>query len=497
MEAYVKHRRLLLHKDKRRKDSLPKPPSSPVPSSAPSQPIPLSAFVNDRIGNKLAALSSSFGQKLESLTSVLLSKILLLQAPTESHMSARMSNPSSTAPPAVPALCPSPGLDLPPLNPEGTVGFHRQFLGERVGPVPSGSRVPFPLDQVYVVRDSGYVLSVDVQVPPAVAEVPAQVGAASLVFTDRRLPPAVAEASTLAHPSASAVSTSTHIRSPFAEAQAPPTAASAHPPVRFADPPVAGPSAPEQAEEEDEDGASVVSNSLVVDRTVARLASFIHDSYPESCLLSASPLASRCGFESLYALAEPSESTRPRFCLYLRVDEIMTDVCDRAAVIAKGTKPLSAILPKHRRSHLVADVADFTAPLAINSDFLQLAENKSISTKRLGTVLFFGLEWMKSSMKSLLEANSYLLWLLSGLLSQLKRDGFAPSDSAISSLSASLRRQTRTAILLSDFIVSKRRESYLGHASLPLSASQKRELLISLGLESSLFDQGLLEKVSG
>ena len=87
-------------------------------------------------------------------------------------MSARMSNPSSAAPPAVPVLCPSPGLDLPPSNPEGTVGFHQEFLGKGVGPVPSGSRVPFPLAQSYV-RDSGSIMSADAQVPPVVVEVPA------------------------------------------------------------------------------------------------------------------------------------------------------------------------------------------------------------------------------------------------------------------------------------------------------------------------------------
>ena len=221
---------------------------------------------------------------------------------------------------------------------------------------------------------------------------------------------------------------------------------------------------------------------------LARLAAFIHYSYPESRPLSVAP---QCSFESLYVLAEPSESTRPCFRVYPHVDKMMTDVREHVAVLAKGTKPLSAIFPKRRRSHSVAAIADLTAPLAVNSDFLQLAEI-SISTKRLGTVSFF-----ISSTKSLLEANSYSLWLLSGLLSQFKRDGFAPSDSAISSLSASLSGQTRTAASLSDFIISKCWESYLGLASLPLSALQKQELLITPGSDSSLFDQGLLEKVSG
>ena len=75
------------------------------------------------------------------------------------------------------------------------------------------------------------------------------------------------------------------------------------------------------------------------------------------------------------------ESTRPRFRLYSRVDEILADVRDRADKLAKTSKPLSAILPRHWRSHSVVDVADFTTPLALNSDFSHLAENKSVLTK--------------------------------------------------------------------------------------------------------------------
>ena len=37
----------------------------------------------------------------------------------------------------------------------------------------------------------------------------------------------------------------------------------------------------------------------------------------------------------------------------------------------------------------------------------------------------------------------------------------------------------------------------MAHVSLPLSAPQKRELLVTPGSEASLFDQSLLEKVSG
>ena len=68
---------------------------------------------------------------------------------------------------------------------------------------------------------------------------------------------------------------------------------------------------------------------------------------------------------------------------------------------------------------------------------------------------------------------------MSGLLSQLMRDGFQPTDptlfdSAISSLSSAISNQTQTASALTDFRISKRRESYLSHASLPLCSAEER-----------------------
>ena len=99
------------------------------------------------------------------------------------------------------------------------------------------------------------------------------------------------------------------------------------------------------------------------------------------------------------------------------------------------------------------------------------------------------------------EGNLHSLWLMSGFLSQLKQAGFNPPDPAlfnthISSISSSLSSQARSAAALADFLQSKRRESYVAHATLPLSQAQKRELLVSPGSASGLFDQSLLEKIS-
>ena len=73
MEAYVKHRRSLLSKDKKGKDSLPKPPFSPGPIYPPSPPVTLSlSDIDDRISSRITALSDSFERRLETLTNVLL-----------------------------------------------------------------------------------------------------------------------------------------------------------------------------------------------------------------------------------------------------------------------------------------------------------------------------------------------------------------------------------------------------------------------------------------
>ena len=111
-----------------------------------------------------------------------------------------------------------------------------------------------------------------------------------------------------------------------------------------------------------------------------------------------------------------------------QVADIVQNTRDCAATLAKGTKPLSAILLKKHRLQSVADEPDFATPLTVNPDFSRLTENKTISIKCLGTVSFIELEYMEGCAKALLEANSFFLWLMSGLLSQLKRDGFKPSD---------------------------------------------------------------------
>ena len=107
------------------------------------------------------------------------------------------------------------------------------------------------------------------------------------------------------------------------------------------------------------------------------------------------------------------------------------------------------------------------------------------------------LEWLDRVARMVLAGDSQCFWFLSALLAQLKEDGYNPSnqslfDKSISSLSAALATQTGVASSMSEYIASKRRESYLSHASFTLPESLKRELLVAPGTDSLLFNQPLL-----
>ena len=112
------------------------------------------------------------------------------------------------------------------------------------------------------------------------------------------------------------------------------------------------------------------------------------------------------------------------------------------------------------------------------------------------------MERLERTSRTVVGGFSQSYWLLSSLLSQLKQDGYQPSepalfDKTIQLLSSSMSLQASLVSGMTDFLVSKSRESFLSHVSALLSAPQKRELQVASGSGDFLFDQELLEKTSG
>ena len=234
-----------------------------------------------------------------------------------------------------------------------------------------------------------------------------------------------------------------------------------------------------------------------VDRAFANLIQYIYECFLHAVPQTAAPAAPRCDYESYFAMADPPEPSRQLMRLYLLVSEIQTAASDYAANLAWESRPLFKLLPSKRRSLSIGDAPNFCKQRFLNADFSRSCRSESVPRSRMASVSLADLEWLDRATRMVLVGDSQSFWFLSSLLSQLKEDGYRPSnpslfDKSISSLSAALAAQTGVAASVSEFITAKRRESYLSQASFTLPESLKRELLVAPAADSLLFNQPLL-----
>ena len=169
----------------------------------------------------------------------------------------------------------------------------------------------------------------------------------------------------------------------------------------------------------------------------------------------------------------------------------------RAGSLARRSKPLSTILTSRFHRHAVADLPHFASSLAVNPSFSQLAGTKAVGLKHWGSVSFPEMEKLERVFRSQLEMTSKSLWLLSGILAMLKRDGFQPADptlfnAALASASATLSQQARSSVSGLTFLLAKCRDSLLAHTAIPVPETQRRALTVSPGSETLLFDEEIL-----
>ena len=291
----------------------------------------------------------------------------------------------------------------------------------------------------------------------------------------------------------------------------PPSAASAPPPppphygVPLSQPSTSGwvPSGPPpsrsardsrtSSESEASDAESDVS---VRDSASSCLADLIYEVCPDSRPLLDAGRPPRCGFEAWFGQPE-SAASRQHFRLYPRVAEVESEVAARSEALARRSKPLSHIIPARSRRYAVADDTLFASSLPVNPSFAQLAGTRTVGSKCWGSVSFSEMERL---FRTQLEMTSSSLWLMSGILAMLKRDGFQPSDpklfnAALSSVLASLSQQARSASAGASFVRAKRRESLLTHTSIPVPEVQRRSLTVAPGSSTGLFNEDILSEV--
>ena len=172
-----------------------------------------------------------------------------------------------------------------------------------------------------------------------------------------------------------------------------------------------------------------------------------------------------------------------------------SEVTARAGALTRRSKPLSRILLTYSSRHAVADLPLYASSLAVNPSFAQLAGAKAVTKRRWGSISFSEMEKLEHLFRSQLEMTSKSLWLMSGILAMLKRDGFQPADPTLFNAalaSATLSQQARSSASGSTFIRAKRRDSLLTHTTIPMPETQRRALTVSPGSESLLFDEEIL-----
>ena len=294
---------------------------------------------------------------------------------------------------------------------------------------------------------------------------------------------------------------------PSSAPQAPPP-----PPPRFEDPPPQpstsgwvppGPQPPRNRRDSrsssESEASEAESDVSCRDSAAFRLADLIYEVCPDSRPLSDAARHPRCGFKSWFGQPE-APASRQSFRLYPRVAEVESEVAARSEALARRTKPLLHIIPPCSRPFAVEDDLLFASSQPVNPSFAQLAGARAVGSRRWGSITFSEMERLERLLRNQLEVTSSSLWLMSGILAMLKRDNFQPSDptlfnSALSSVSASLSRQARSASVGSAFMSAKRRESLLAHTTLPVPEAQRRSLTVAPGSSNGLFHEELLAEV--
>ena len=244
-----------------------------------------------------------------------------------------------------------------------------------------------------------------------------------------------------------------------------------------------------QDEDDDDEDRESVTEIPPLDKAYTRLVQYIYDRFPLSRPSSAPHLPPRCEFEEFFATSDVTPATKQNLLIYPRVSELVAASADRASRLARESRPLHRVVPLRRRMFHVGDQPDYCAAQFLNPDFSRISKHKTILKSRASSVTLADLEKLDRGSRTILAGESQCFWLLSSLLAQLCDEGYKPADPAlfdknISTLSAALASQITMTAGISDFITSKRRESYLAHASCPIAESV-----------NFLFNQPLLEKV--
>ena len=220
-----------------------------------------------------------------------------------------------------------------------------------------------------------------------------------------------------------------------------------------------------------------------------RMLEFIVDSFPSA---RGEPLPQRiaqCAFESLFPGREEPSSPLPTLALYQRVQQVMEDADKRLAKHVDSNRWDRSLLPRRKHIYCVPGFSTENPYTEVNSSLEEHLSNK-VSLSRHVPMAASECQALEATFRAQAEALSHSMWVLTGLLSLIKQEGFVPSDQSlflqlVNSLSMGLAHQANIAASGITFSTLKRRQLYHGHLHKTYSASLRKELLKAPACSSS------------
>ena len=163
----------------------------------------------------------------------------------------------------------------------------------------------------------------------------------------------------------------------------------------------AGPEGSYHPDDDDEDDRESVAEPPAPDKIYVKLIDFIYNRFAHSKPSASAHVPPRCEFESYFSVSEPPSASWQFLTVYPRVAEIVDASADRAARLARESRPLHRVVPLRRKLFNVGDRPDFCNARYVNPDFSQISQNKTILKSRNASMSLSDMEKVERGVRSI------------------------------------------------------------------------------------------------
>ena len=246
------------------------------------------------------------------------------------------------------------------------------------------------------------------------------------------------------------------------------------------------------SEDSDDSSISECRHDMRKSKDYKRIFEYVTALYPQALGVAKAIPTKRAVDEDLFSDPPASNSDLPAFNWFERVSTALSEADDKLTKFHELNKRECSLLPGQRKVYGVAGNLSKGKELRLNKS-LQAHIHKSISRNRLVGINLFEAGKLETTFRGQAETLSHSMWMLSGLLGFIRRDGYQPSDQALfnqllSSVTIGLADIAASSAAGVNFTTYKRRQFYTSHLPAYFPEPQRDSLLVApANLASSLF----------